>query len=116
MNKNSENFHGNSLVSNDDKTFAVISYISILFLVGLLRKKNSAFVKFHAKQGMALFAASLVVSILAAMLPFIGWTIIFPIGNLVILVCMIIGMINASKGLYWKIPYGIGDWIEKIKI
>lgn len=116
MNEKPEDFQGNASISDDDKTFAVISYISILFLVGLLMKKDSAFVKFHAKQGMVLFAASLVVSILGAMLPFIGWTIIFPIGNLVILVCMIIGIINASKGLYWKIPYGIGDWIEKIKI
>ena len=38
-----------------NKTVAALSYISILFLVPLLGKRDSKFAQFHAKQGLILF-------------------------------------------------------------
>ena len=50
----------NKSLTNDDKLFAAISYLSILFVVPLIVKKDDQFVAFHLKQGMGLFAAEVI--------------------------------------------------------
>ena len=94
----------------DDNLIAAISYLWILSIIILLVKKDSDYVKFHARQGVVLFAASVILSI-ATLVPFvifISW-----IGNLVILVAVIVGFIQALGGKRYKLPV-VGDLAEKV--
>lgn len=90
----------------ENKVLAAISYLWIISLIILLVKKESAFAKFHAKQGLILWIFSIVFWII----PVIGWIL-----NLVILVFIIIGFIQAISGKWWKVPL-VGQLAEKIKI
>ena len=44
----------------DTKVFAALSYLSVLFVIPWVVKKDSPFVNFHIKRGMVLFGAELV--------------------------------------------------------
>ena len=48
-------------LSTEDKVFAALSYVSVLFIVPLILKHEDLLVRFHAKQGLALFGAEVVV-------------------------------------------------------
>jgi len=89
----------------DGKMFAGIGYLGILFLVPLLAKKDNAFAKAHAKQGLVLCIAWIL-----AVIPFIGW-----LWGVFCLVCMIMGLVNAFGGKYAKLPL-FGGIAESIKI
>jgi len=45
----------------DARVFAAMSYLSVLFIVPWVVKRDDAFVMFHVKQGVALFVAEVVV-------------------------------------------------------
>lgn len=90
----------------ENKVLAAISYLWIISLVILLIKKESPFAKFHAKQGLILWIASVVCWII----PVVGWIL-----NLVIFIFIVIGFIQAMSGKWWKVP-GVGQLAEKIKI
>lgn len=96
----------------DDNLVAAISYLWILSIIILLVKKDSDYVKFHARQGVVLFAVSVILSI-ANFIPFvifISW-----IGNLIILVAVIVGFIQALGGNRYKLPV-VGDLAEKVNL
>lgn len=88
----------------ENKVLAAVSYLWIISLIVLLVKKDSRFAKFHAKQGLILWIAS----IIFWFIPWVGWML-----NLVILVFVIIGLIQAMQGKWWKVP-GVGQLAEKI--
>lgn len=94
-----------------NKLMAIIGYIiPILFFVPFLSEaKNSPFAKFHANQQLSLFLAAIAVRVVGTIIPFIGWFIILPVGSLVILVLVILGVISASKGEMKKLPI-IGEF------
>jgi len=94
-----------------NKVMGVLAYI--LFLIPLLAAKDSPFAKFHTNQGLLVFLAALAVNIVGAIIPFIGWLLILPLGNLAVFVLGIIGIINAINGNAKKLPI-IGN-IEIIK-
>jgi len=48
-------------LETDTKLFAAISYLSILFVIPWIVRKDHPYVAFHIKQGMALFFAEAVV-------------------------------------------------------
>ena len=105
-------------VSSDDKLMGAIAYIGILFLIPLLVKKDSNFAQFHAKQGLVLFVAEVILGV-------VGWVLIFiPVLGWVILMLLSVGLgllslialIQAAMGVEWKLPLGIGDIAAKIKI
>ncbi|MBU1092292.1 hypothetical protein KJ836_01285 [Patescibacteria group bacterium] len=52
---------GSNKMDADTKLFAALSYISVLFIIPWVTKKNNNFVSFHVKQGMALFVAEVVI-------------------------------------------------------
>jgi uncharacterized membrane protein len=97
----------------EGKIFAFLGYWGILFLVPLLAKKENRFALFHAKQGLVLFIAEVIVGILLC-IPFIGWIIGF-LGSIFCLVMAIIGMVQSLSGKYWKMPW-LGTYAERIKI
>lgn len=90
----------------ENKTLAILCYLGILFIIPLLLKPKSRFVKFHAKQGLVLA---------------IGWFIgmvLYPVMGLgfivhiAIVVLSIMGIMNVSEGSMKKLPV-VGDLAEK---
>lgn len=88
----------------DGKGLAWLSYLGILFLVPLLAKKDNKFCKAHAKQGIVLFVADILIVI-----PFVGW-----IWGIFVLICIIMGIIAAFGGQYKKLPL-FGGIAESLK-
>ncbi len=82
--------------------YAALAYI--LFFIPLIVDKDSEFGKFHANQGLNLLLLGIAVSVLGAIIPFIGWFIISPIGGLLVLVLAIMGIINALNGESKELP------------
>ena len=89
-----------------NKVIAALSYISVLVFIPLLTKKDSAFCQAHAKQGLVMFIASIILSFI----PFVGWAVMS-----VLLVVDIIALVNALMGKLWKIP-GAYDLGQKFNI
>ncbi len=93
---------GGDTVREQDKIMLVLSYFGLLSLIPLLTVKDSEFVKFHAKQGIVLFAA-LVILALLNVIPVLG-QIIYCVSFVGYLVCAIMGITKALKGERWAIP------------
>jgi uncharacterized membrane protein len=101
------NSEGEDIEKN--RAFAIISYLWILFVVGLIAAPNSKFAKYHANQGLVLFLASIIalvgcfvigivpivnmVLVLIAPLLWVGW-----------LVLTILGIVNAAGGHRKPLP------------
>jgi uncharacterized membrane protein len=89
---------------------AVIAYI--LFFVPLLTDaKDDPFVKFHVKQGLVLFIAGIILSIVGGMpiIRYFSWLL-----NIAVLVFVIIGIMNALNGKEEPLPV-IGQFAENFK-
>lgn len=98
---------------NNDKTMAIIAYI--LFFVPLLAVKNrSAFLNYHVNQGLGLFIVALVGSLVLNAI--FGWRfyMISNIWNLLMIILMVVGIVNASKNEMKPLPV-IGNWFKLIK-
>ncbi len=90
-------------VKKDERDIvAIFSYLWILFLIPLFGYKNNSFVQFHAKQGLVLFIAHILI-LLILLIPVIGW-IVGPIAGIVWFVLVIIGIINVFKGEKTLLP------------
>lgn len=89
-----------------NKAMAIIGYIfPILFFIPLITEaKNSPFAKFHANQQLVLLIFAIAVNIIGGVIPIIGWFLILPIGSIMILVFVIMGVINAAKGENKSLP------------
>ena len=85
------------------KGIACLSYVSLLFLVPLLTEKESRFAQFHAKQGMALFIAWVLSTLVLGVIPMFGWMLL-PVVNLFCIIVSIIGIIKTLRGEAWEIP------------
>ncbi len=81
----------------NDKLYAILSYISILWLLGLLiePEKNHAFVKNHVNNGIWLT----ILSIACSIIPIVGW-----IASIAVLVFWVMGLVNACTGKTFTIP------------
>jgi len=97
----------------ENKAIAAIGYIGILFLIPLLAKKDSPYAQYHAKQGLVLFVADVILGFVG-WIPFIGWAVL-GIGGLLVFILFIIGLMNALGGKMQPLPV-IGSYGEKIKI
>ena len=92
--------------STEERFFALLSYLWILFLIPLLAKKDNKWIHQHAKQGFILFLAGFLVWI-----PLLGWIL-----GIYLFVCWVIVIIKVLIGApFWKIPL-VGDIAEKINI
>ena len=96
----------------DGKAYALLSYLWILCLIPLLLKKDNKFALFHAKQGLVLFIAELVIGFVG-IIPFLGWAILF-FGTILFGVLSLIGVVQVLMGNYWKMPI-VGDAAQKIQ-
>jgi uncharacterized membrane protein len=89
----------------NSKDLAAISYVWILSAVVYATRRDSPFVRFHAKQGMALFS----LSILAWFIPYLGKPL-----ELCLLALAVMGFAAAAQG-HWKDlpligPLSRGEW------
>ena len=95
---------------SNKKLMAALSYFGILVIIPLLSKsKDDAFVNFHIKQGIVLFIAYLVSTILIG-IPIIGWFLSF-----FLFILFLIGILNVLGGKKSELPF-IGKLADKIKI
>lgn len=86
-----------------NKVFAILAYLGILFLVPLIAAKESPYARYHTNQGLLLFLAGIACNVVG-FIPFLGW-IIAIVGNIVLLVFKIMGIINAFKGEAKPLPF-----------
>ena len=86
-----------------NKVLAVLAYIWILFLIPLFAAKDSAYARFHALQGAALFVVGVGVSIVEWILPY-SLSILGRLLWLGVLALAIIGSINAIQGRGRALP------------
>lgn len=88
-----------------NKGISVLCYFGIFALIPMLTKKNSLFVRYHAKQGVILFLAEIIVSILSGILSSIAFlSIIMGLLGTAIFVFAILGIVNACQGQAKEIP------------
>ncbi len=97
----------------DNKVIAALSYFGLLVLIPLLAKKDSPYCQFHAKQGLVLLIAWVLIGIIAV-IPILGWIVGF-LGSLFLFVLFIIGIINAFSGNVKELPV-IGQFGAKINL
>lgn len=95
-------------MDSNDKLFGVLSYIGILWIIGLAAGKTP-FARFHANQGLVLFLAGIVLGVAGGVLtaiPFIGFlgAIVSGLGGLATLILMIMGIVNAAQGEMKPLP------------
>jgi len=83
-----------------NKLMAALAYV--LFLIPLLVAKDSPFAKYHTNQGLILFIAGIICSMLL-IIPIIGW-ILAPIISIAITVLAVMGIINALGGKTKDLP------------
>ncbi len=102
---------GNDIEEN--KLWAVIAYLGILCLIPLLAKKDSPFAQFHAKQGLVLFIAAVIVGFVS-WIPILGWLVGF-LAGIAIFVLWVIGILNALGGKMNKLPV-IGQYADQLNI
>ena len=93
-----------------NKVFAVLAYIGILFLVPLLAAPRSRFARYHTNQGIVLFLSVLIIGFgmgVVAAIPIVNFMMIpawfiLPAGMFAF---MIIGIIHAASGEYKPLPW-----------
>lgn len=86
----------------DSKAVAAVSYI--VFFVPLLVARDSKYAMYHANQGLLLFVFAVAVSVIGNVIPILGWFVIGPIGNIMIIIFAILGIINAASGKTKPLP------------
>ncbi len=96
-------------MASDDtgKVMAGLSYISVLFMLPYLFRKNDEFATYHAKQGMGLFIASIIGDIAGGLLG-VGWLV-----GLARIFLAITGIKNVIDGKKKPLPY-IGNWFKDL--
>jgi uncharacterized membrane protein len=91
--------------TGDSKDLAALSYVWILSLVVYATRRDSSFVRFHAKQGIALFA----ISVGVWFIPYLAKPL-----ELGVLALSVIGFVAAAQGQWKDVPLigplSRGEW------
>lgn len=103
-------------IRDQDKIHLVLAYLGLFALIPLLTVKDSPYVQWHAKNGLALGIVGIVglpiLNVLLGFIPFIGW-LIGCSAVLAFLVVDVLAMVKALGGVRWRIP-GVTDFAEKL--
>jgi uncharacterized membrane protein len=102
--------------NSDSKLWAFLAYLlSIIgFVLVYVLKKNDKFAMYHARQSLVLFIAAVIIGIVGSIIPVLGWFIILPVGEVIVCVLAIMGIINALTGQQ-KPLWLIGKYADKLK-
>jgi uncharacterized membrane protein len=108
---------GTALVRDQDKIMLVLSYFGIFSLIPMLTVKDSEYVRWHAKQGIALCGSAFVLMFamfILAFIPVLGWLFdLAGVGAMFVMFAVsIYSIVKAMNGERWKIPL-IGDIAQK---
>lgn len=91
----------------DNKVWACLSYVGILFILPLLiNGGKSRYGKYHANQGFILFLAGIVGGIaggILGLIPILGG-ILSALVSLALLALVVVGIINAANGKAKELP------------
>lgn len=92
---------------------SAVGYVGVLFLIPLFFFKESPFAQYHGKQGLILFIAWAVNSVIM-IIPVLGWLVSF-FGSIALFIISVIAFLKAYSGEEWELPY-IGKYAKKVKI
>lgn len=88
-------------IREQDKLQLVLAYLGLLSLIPYLTVKDSAYVRFHARQGLAL--AILGIACWGIFLiPFVG--VLGGLALVGVLVLSVLGIVKAFEGARWRMP------------
>ena len=97
-----------------NKVMGILAYLSWLVLIPIFAAKDSKFARYHANQGLVLAITEvawwIVTAILNAILYAISWRLGVLVGtllglvNLVFLVLLVLGIVNAANGKAKELP------------
>lgn len=100
---------------DNTKIFSILSYIWMLFIVGLLVEPDNPKIRFHANQGLVLFLLWLILRLLVKLfkmyfkfIPILGKIASFYVSAavyLVLIVYTIIGIVNVINDEQKPLPY-----------
>lgn len=85
-----------------NKGIAAVAYL--LFFVPLLAAKDSRFAMYHANQGLVLLLLALAINVVGGIIPLLGWFLILPLGNLLVVILFVFGLVNALGGKAKPLP------------
>lgn len=93
-------------INSTDKLLACLSYFPVFLIIIFLfthfqNKKNDPFVVHHMNQGIGVLILSLIGSLVSYM-PVVAFLAVFI--NIIALIFMIVGIINAAQGSWKKLP------------
>jgi len=85
---------------SDNKVFAMVCYLLsfIGIIIALLASKDSEYAKFHVRQALKLTVTEILVVIVGAVVPFLGWFIVLPVGLIIVFVLEIICFFQVCSG------------------
>jgi len=101
--------------ANSNRTLmACLAYV--LFFIPMITgdAKRDDFVKYHTKQGFALFIVWFALALIVWMIPFLAWNPIVSLVNLGVLALFIVGIVNAVNGKKQPLPVigHMSDWLK----
>jgi len=102
---------------SDRTIMLILSYLGILGLIPLLMKKEDSEVQWHAKHGLVLFGAAIIlmfVLMFLGMVPYLGCVaaLAAPFAWIAYLVLAILCMVKAVNGQRFTIPW-LSDFADK---
>jgi len=94
------------LVREQDKLMLVLAYLPLLFLIPFVAVKDSDYVKWHAKQGLALSLTWVAYGVVVFAFGRLSWLlyIVSCTGHLTLLILVILAIIKAFEPARWRIP------------
>ena len=98
-------------VREQDKIHLVLAYLSCLALIPYLTVKDSEQVRWHAKQGLALFGIEAAAAILGMLTGPVAC--LFALFNLGLFVVSILAIVKALRGERWRLPL-VADLADKL--
>jgi uncharacterized membrane protein len=94
----------------ENKVIFILAYLGILFFLPLVTTPNSKAGRFHANQGLVLLITGIAGQIVFSILQAITWrlwilvSLLSTVWGIALFALMVIGMINANKGLQKPLP------------
>lgn len=102
-----------AVVRDQDKIMLVLAYLGVFALIPLLSVKDSDFVRWHAKNGLALGIAGLLIFlVLNFLLPVVG-CFLWPVETIALIAVTVLAITKALRGERWRIP-AVTDIAERL--
>jgi uncharacterized membrane protein len=114
-----------AFLADHERWYAALSYLFFFCFFGLLKARESEFIRFHARQAFLLFLAEcvsllaiLVVDRTVGKLPFLGLLIVILLQVFVYMSALffsVMGFVKALFGEKWVMPF-FGHYSERVPI